>query len=234
MAKIMYVAHEVSGDVEGNVRKILDICRRAHTNDVIPFAPYLSVLQYLDDSYPEDRALGLEANAEYFRRGLIDEVGVFGSRVTTGIFGELELALQLGIPVKACDPRVKVDVRYALTGLRGGKTLFKHLAAERRLANGNPLFFKRDAHSGDIVLCESDVFIDPETGKDVSQFVPTVVSWEEILDGWSFLDARCSQLPRDEVVRFRSRTYDGLARLYEERQPLGMFCTRSSFDEIAK
>lgn len=49
MVKVVYVSHEISGDVDGNVRKVLEICRRLHTKDVIPIAPYLVALQYLDD-----------------------------------------------------------------------------------------------------------------------------------------------------------------------------------------
>lgn len=80
--RLVYVAHPVAGKskeaVKENIKKILKICREIHSEDVIPFVPYLAALHYLDDSKPEERAKGIAVSKECFRRGIIDEVWVFG------------------------------------------------------------------------------------------------------------------------------------------------------------
>lgn len=99
--KTIYVAHPVGGDVEGNMKKILEICRLIHTQDskVIPLAPYLVGLHYLKDTVEEERDLGIEANTEHFKRGMIDEVWLYGTHISPGMKEEILLAHTLEIPV---------------------------------------------------------------------------------------------------------------------------------------
>ena len=77
----------------------MKICAEVHTKEIIPVAPYLVSLQYLDDTIAEDRLLGMEANHECFHRRYIDELWLFGDRISEGVKGEVKLALQYGIPV---------------------------------------------------------------------------------------------------------------------------------------
>lgn len=211
----MYVAHEVSRNVDGNIKNILDICKKYHTRDVIPFAPYLVALQYLDDRSIEERTLGMEANAEFFRKGTIDEVGVFGSRVSRGIFGELELAFRLGIPINSYDKRVEAEVRYALLGLKRGICLMKYLVAERKIDNGNTLFLRHD--KDDLVFIESDTLIDSETGKDMTRFIPSITLWDEFFDGWFLVNKKCENLHFTEQRSFKERIFDNLTEIYQNR-----------------
>lgn len=97
--KIVFVGHPVSGNIQENIKKILDICKQIHNKQVIPCVPYLVSLQYLNDEIIEDRELGIEANLECFHRGYIDELWLFGDRVSRGMKQEVELALSLNIPV---------------------------------------------------------------------------------------------------------------------------------------
>ena len=99
MAKTVFIAHPISGDIRGNVAKVLKICAEVHTKDVIPVAPYLVSLQYLDDTVTEDRDLGMEANHECFRRGYVDELWLFGDRISIGMKKEILLAKEIGIPI---------------------------------------------------------------------------------------------------------------------------------------
>jgi len=99
MAKTVFIAHPISGDVRGNIAKVLKICEDVHTKDIIPVAPYLVSLQYLNDEVIEDRELGMEANHECFRRRYIDELWLFGDRISTGMWKEILLAREFGIPV---------------------------------------------------------------------------------------------------------------------------------------
>jgi len=54
--RICYIAHPISGDVKGNIKKVIKIVREinlAHP-DVVPFVPYLSDLYALDDNNPDE------------------------------------------------------------------------------------------------------------------------------------------------------------------------------------
>ena len=97
--KTIFIAHPLSGDVLGNAKKVLDICKSIHSKDIIPVAPYLVSIQYLNDEVIEDRVLGIEANLEALQRGYIDEVWLFGDRISKGMEQEIRCALNLDIPV---------------------------------------------------------------------------------------------------------------------------------------
>ena len=101
MAKTIFIAHPVNGDIRGNVAKVLQICEAVHTKDVIPVAPYLVSLQYLNDEVVEDRELGMEANHECFRLRYVDELWLFGDKISSGMHKEVLLAREVGIPVIA-------------------------------------------------------------------------------------------------------------------------------------
>lgn len=97
--KTVFICHPISGDIERNVRDILSICKQIHTSKLIPVAPYLVSLQYLDDNILEDRDLGIQANLECFRRKYIDELWLYGDRISKGMWQEIGLAQELNIPI---------------------------------------------------------------------------------------------------------------------------------------
>ena len=97
--KTVFIAHPIGGDVRGNAKKVADICRMVHDKNVIPVAPYMVAIYYLNDEVIEDRELGIEANLETFHRRYIDELWFFGDRISPGMEQEVWLALELGIPV---------------------------------------------------------------------------------------------------------------------------------------
>lgn len=97
--KTVFIGHPIGGDIKGNAQKVLKICAEVHTKDVIPVAPYLISLQYLNDEVIEDRELGMEANHECFRRRYVDELWLFGDRISSGMQKEVQLAKEMGIPV---------------------------------------------------------------------------------------------------------------------------------------
>jgi len=95
--KLVFIAHPISGDIEGNVKKVLDICEKVHINGIVPVAPYLVSLQYLNDEVHEDRVLGVEANLECFHRRFIDELWLFGDKISLGMEeedGKLQLVVE--------------------------------------------------------------------------------------------------------------------------------------------
>lgn len=101
MTKIVYIAHPLSGDLSNNIKKILEICNKVHKEDdnIIPFAPYLVSIQYLNDNIKEDRELGIEANKIHFKRKTFDELWVFGDFISKGVEEEIKLAKEFNIPI---------------------------------------------------------------------------------------------------------------------------------------
>lgn len=99
--KIVYIAHPISGDIEANINSVVDICESIHTKEVVPIAPYLLPLTYLDDNNPEHRALGIAGSNPYFTKKFTDEVWLYGDRISNGMKAEIELARKHNIPVFA-------------------------------------------------------------------------------------------------------------------------------------
>jgi len=87
--KLIFVSHPISGDIEGNMKKILKICSEVHSKDIIPTAPYLVSLQYLNDDIHEERQLGIDANLIFFHKRIIDEVWLFGDTISRGMVEEM-------------------------------------------------------------------------------------------------------------------------------------------------
>ncbi len=109
----IYIAHQISADTEEerqkNIDEILNISRYMHLNgdNLVPEAPYLYRLSYLDDDDPEERRLGIQANSQYFEKeGLLQGLAVTGPTVlgSEGTKGEIKLALENGIPVGTYNP----------------------------------------------------------------------------------------------------------------------------------
>jgi len=99
--KVVFIGHPIKGDVKENVKKVLKICAEVHTKHIIPVAPYLISLRYLNDEIVEDRELGMETNYECFRRRFVDELWLFGDMISEGMKQEIILAKKFGIPIMA-------------------------------------------------------------------------------------------------------------------------------------
>lgn len=98
--KVVYIAHPIGGDVEGNVKKVLDIVQKLNRSNpnIVPFAPYIVDVQALDDRIPSDRKRGFENNEALFKK-CVDEVWIFGDKISNGMKQEIEWANELGIKV---------------------------------------------------------------------------------------------------------------------------------------
>jgi hypothetical protein len=100
--KIVYIAHKLSGDIPGNIARIVSIVRFINLNmpDVVPLVPYLADVMALDDSLPEHRARGIVNDTVILSAGFIDELWICSDYETSkGVQAEIELAHKLGIPV---------------------------------------------------------------------------------------------------------------------------------------
>lgn len=100
MKKVVYIAHPISGDVRGNMEKVAKIIRDIAMNDrmTIPFAPYFSMLAAFDDIIPEERERGMVNNLEFFSKGFIDELWIYGEP-TKGMQMEIAMANEFNIPI---------------------------------------------------------------------------------------------------------------------------------------
>ncbi|MBU4332782.1 hypothetical protein KKD19_02320 [Patescibacteria group bacterium] len=108
--KIVYIAHQIAGDITGNRDAILKICKEIHTREILPCAPCLLFLEYLDDSIPKERELGMLANRKYFQQGIINELWLCGPRISDGMKEEIALALKHHIPIKCHNPALQLDL----------------------------------------------------------------------------------------------------------------------------
>lgn len=99
--KIVYICHPIGGDVQHNLRKIAEIIRginltNAHT---VPFAPYFADCVALNDNDPDHRERGIKNGQAILKKGMVDALWVYGHKLSTGMKDEIEMALELDIPV---------------------------------------------------------------------------------------------------------------------------------------
>lgn len=101
MMKIVYIAHPVSGDIPGNLKKIIEIVRHLNKTrtDIVPFAHYWVDCHALNDDLPDERARGIDNDTVFFKRRVFDELWLFGDKISRGMTAEIELAHMLNIPV---------------------------------------------------------------------------------------------------------------------------------------
>lgn len=92
----IFVCSPYRGDIELNTQQakkyVRDVICKGHT----PFAPHLLYTQILDES--TDRETGMELGLDMLT--VMDEVWVYGERVTEGMRREINSALSIGIPVR--------------------------------------------------------------------------------------------------------------------------------------
>ena len=87
---IVYICSPFAGDLEKNVVAARTYSRFAVEQGYIPIAPRLLFPQFLDDSDPKERELGL-----FFGNAIMSkcsEVWVFGSHISSGMEAEIKLA----------------------------------------------------------------------------------------------------------------------------------------------
>lgn len=87
---IVYICSPFAGDIEKNVVATRTYSRFAVEQGYIPIAPHLLFPQFLDDSDPKERELGL-----FFGNAIMSkcsEVWVFGSHISSGMEAEIKRA----------------------------------------------------------------------------------------------------------------------------------------------
>jgi len=110
--RIVYIAHPIGGNVEVNLNLLKLVVKEINEwePNVVPFVPYYADCVAMDDSDPDQRERGIRNNHEMFRRkGLIDELRLYGDKVSKGMWGEVLKAFDHGIPVVPMSEGTKRD-----------------------------------------------------------------------------------------------------------------------------
>jgi len=99
--KIVYIAHPLSGDLSNNLEKIKNIIRYINLTepDILPFAHYFVDCYALDDTIMEERERGIKNDTALLKAGFINELWLYGDKISDGMKHEIELARELNIPV---------------------------------------------------------------------------------------------------------------------------------------
>ena len=90
----MYICSPYAGDIENNTAAARRYSRFAVEAGYIPIAPHLLFPQFLDDSNPKERELGL-----FFGNAILSkcaEMWVFGDRISEGMEAEIKRATWKG------------------------------------------------------------------------------------------------------------------------------------------
>lgn len=106
--RIVFIAHPIGVDicnqyaVEKNLEKLAEIIREINLAEpnVVPFAPYYADCVALDDKNEDERERGMRNSEALLRSGLVDEMRLYGEFLSYGMEMEMNLAKELGIPVR--------------------------------------------------------------------------------------------------------------------------------------
>jgi hypothetical protein len=96
MRPLVYVAHPLAGDWEGNIASAREYTERFARTGFAPVAPYLTLYGLLHE--PADRTIGLDIDAAAIVR--CDVVIVCGRTITPGMEQEIDIARRAFIPVR--------------------------------------------------------------------------------------------------------------------------------------
>ena len=96
--KKVYICSPCRGDYENNIQRAKEFSRAAVECGCIPVTPHIYLTQFMDDTIPAERELGLSIGRELVL--MCDELWAFGRDCpTAGMAAEIELARERGIPV---------------------------------------------------------------------------------------------------------------------------------------
>lgn len=94
--KQVYIASPLRGDYDTNIRNAVEYCRLAAERGVLALAPHIIFSQWCNDTIPEQREQGLKLGLELLANS--EELWVMGKQISEGMRGEIEFAMEHGIP----------------------------------------------------------------------------------------------------------------------------------------
>ena len=97
--KKIYVCSPLSGDIENNIKKARNYCRKIMHEGNMPLAPHIYFTQFLNDEKQEERIIGM--NMGLIRLKECDEIWVFCQNgISSGMKAEIEYAEKIKIPIR--------------------------------------------------------------------------------------------------------------------------------------
>lgn len=99
--RFIYICSPCRGDMEKNITKAQNYCREAVElfPDVVPIAPHVYCTQFMDDTNPKERALGMELGISLL--SMCSEIWVYGiDNPSESMKAEIEYAKDHGILVR--------------------------------------------------------------------------------------------------------------------------------------
>lgn len=109
--KIVYIAHPIGGDVEGNLAKIIEIVKGLNRYpNLVPFAHYYVDCTALDDNDPLQRAKGIANDMAIIDRLEFDACLLYGDKVSSGMLNEVGQFNRKGIQVIPMTPGATRDL----------------------------------------------------------------------------------------------------------------------------
>jgi hypothetical protein len=96
--KLVYICSPYAGNTDQNIRFAKASCRYAASQGCAPIAPHLLYPQFLNDSVPSERDVGIRMGLRLLSP--CDELWICGSRISAGMENEITEAKRLGIPVR--------------------------------------------------------------------------------------------------------------------------------------
>lgn len=99
MDRVVFIAHAIRGDIEGNLEKVQKYIRQAVYEGDFPCCPWYAIVEALDDGDEEQRKAGIETNFMILER--CDELWVCGDySESKGMRSEIDHAERHNIPVR--------------------------------------------------------------------------------------------------------------------------------------
>lgn len=99
--RLIYICSPCRGEMEKNIIKAQGYCREAVElwPDVLPIAPHVYCTQFLDDTNPKERAVGMDMGISLL--SMCDEIWVYGiDNPSEGMRNEIAYAKEHGIHVR--------------------------------------------------------------------------------------------------------------------------------------
>ena len=95
---LVFICSPFAGDMEGNTKRAREYSRFAVSKDCIPIAPHLLFPQFLEETDPAGRELGISFGLVL--QSMCREMWVFGDTVSKGMAVEIKKAGGRGIPIR--------------------------------------------------------------------------------------------------------------------------------------
>lgn len=94
----VFISSPYAGDTKRNAERARGYCRFAVSKNCIPIAPHLLFPQFLEETDPAQRKLGISFGLVL--QSMCREMWVFGETVSKGMAAEIRKARERGIPIR--------------------------------------------------------------------------------------------------------------------------------------